>query len=153
LAITISNFQLYVLDSKKDFLMHSLRKSVFILCLTTAICATAKAEQVCDIVNGSILIAQDDENTFLGKITTPFDSDSIFNEFGAYGNSFSSKSIWNEFSTFGNKFNANSPFNSFSTSPPMMIKDKTIIGYLSANKTIKASISPNILKALCKEAL
>lgn len=113
----------------------------------------SRAEQVCDIVNGSVLIAQDDENTFLGKITNAFDSDSIFNEFGTYGNPFSSKSIWNEFSTFGNKFNSYSPFNSFSSSPPMIIKDKKVIGYLSANKSIKASISPNLLKALCKEAL
>jgi hypothetical protein len=113
----------------------------------------AQTEQVCDIVNGSVLIAQDDENTFLGKITNAFDSNSIFNEFSTYGNPFSSKSIWNEFSTFGNKFNSDSPFNAFSSSPPMIIKDKKVIGYLSANKSINASISPNLLKALCKEAL
>ncbi|WP_439449278.1 hypothetical protein [Stenotrophomonas sp. ATs4] len=89
----------------------------------------------------------------LGKITNSFDTDSIFNEFGTYGNEFSSESIWNEFSTFGNKFNSDSPFNEFSSSPPMIIKGGKVIGYLSANKNIRGSISPNLLKALCKDAL
>ncbi|AUM01534.1 hypothetical protein B4966_09045 [Rhodocyclaceae bacterium] len=112
----------------------------------------ANAEEVCDILNGAVIIAQDSNNTFLGKVTNSFDNQSIFNEFGTYGNEFSSKSIWNEFSTFGNEFNSNSPFNEFSSSPPMLIKNRKILGYLSANKSIKSSISPNLLKALCKDA-
>lgn len=113
---------------------------------------TAGAEEVCDILNGAVIIAQDSSNTFLGKVASSYDSQSIFNEFGTYGNEFSSKSIWNEFSTFGNEFNTNSPFNEFSSKPPMLIKNQKILGYLSANKNIKASISPNLLKALCKDA-
>ena len=119
------------------------------LCLMAS---TAGAEEVCDILNGAVIIAQDSNNTFLGKVTSSYDSQSIFNEFGTYGNEFSSKSIWNEFSTFGNEFNSNSPFNEFSSSPPMLIKNRQIFGYLSTNTSIKASISPNILKALCKDA-
>ena len=113
---------------------------------------TAGAEEVCEILNGAVIIAQDSNNTFLGKVTSSFDSQSIFNEFGTYGNEFSSKSIWNEFSSFGNEFNSNSPFNEISSSPPMLINNRKILGYLSANKSIKASISPNLLKALCKDA-
>lgn len=107
------------------------------------------ASDLCEIVNGSVIIGQDSKNTYLGKITNSFDSDSIFNEFGTYGNEFSSDSIWNEFSTFGNEFNSYSPFNEFSSSPPMIIKDRKVIGYLSANKSIETSVSPNILKAMC----
>jgi hypothetical protein len=111
------------------------------------------SQDVCSIVQGALIIAQDDKDTFLGKITNAFASDSIFNDFGTYGNEFSSDSIWNQFSTFGNEFNMYSPFNSMSTTPPRIIKDRKIIGYLTTNKSIKASISPNLLKALCKEAL
>jgi hypothetical protein len=121
--------------------------------MTISLCiwaSAANAEEICDILNGAVIIAQDSDNTFLGKITSSFNSQSIFNEFGAYGNELSSKSIWNEFSTFGNEFNSNSPFNEFSSDPPMLIKNRRILGYLSANKSIKASISPNLLKALCK---
>ena len=113
---------------------------------------TASAEEVCDILNGAVTIAQDGKNTFLGKVTSSFDSQSIFNEFGTSGNEFNSQSIWNQFSTFGNEFNTYSPFNQFSLSPPMPIKNRKIIGYFSANKSIKASISLNLLKALCKDA-
>lgn len=112
----------------------------------------ARAEQVCDQLKDALIIGQDGSNTFLGKITGSFDRDSIFNEFGTYGNEFSAKSIWNEFSTFGNEFNTNSPFNEFTTSPPMLIKNRKVLGYLTSNKSLQSSISPNLLKALCKDA-
>ena len=35
----------------------------------------------------------------------------------------------------------------------MIIKNRKILGYLTANKSIKSSISPNLLKALCKDDL
>lgn len=113
----------------------------------------AHAQDVCSILSGSVIVAQDSRNTVLGKITNSFDSDSIFNEFGTYGNEFSSASVWNEFSTFGNEFNSDSPFNEFSSNPPMIIKGGEVIGYLSVNKSIRSSISPNLLKALCEDAL
>jgi hypothetical protein len=131
----------------------NIKRAAQVIMLSVCISANAAgAEEVCDILNGAVIIAQDSNNTFLGKVTNSFDSQSIFNEFGTYGNEFSSKSIWNEFSTFGNEFNSYSPFNEFSSSPPMLIKNRKILGYLSANKSIKASISPNLLKALCKDA-
>ncbi|MEK9968850.1 MAG: hypothetical protein VW600_06920 [Ferrovibrio sp.] len=112
----------------------------------------SKAADLCSIVSGSTLIAQDDRNTYLGKITNSFDSDSIFNEYGNYGNKFSANSIWNEYSTFGSEYNIASPFNKFSTSPPMIIKNRAVIGYLSSNKALPNSVTPNLLKALCADA-
>ncbi|BDT71806.1 hypothetical protein os4_13340 [Comamonadaceae bacterium OS-4] len=131
----------------------NIKRVAQVMAVSLCLCAnTTGAEEVCDILNGAVIIAQDSSDTFLGKVASSFDSQSIFNEFGTYGNEFSSKSIWNEFSTFGNGFNSNSPFNEFSSSPPMLIKNRKILGYLSANKSIKSSISPNLLKALCKDA-
>ena len=123
-------------------------KKIFLLLLTISI---INAQEVCSILNGSRILAQDNKNTYLGKLTNSFDSDSIFNEFGNYGSEFSSKSIWNEFSTFGNEFSSYSPFNEFTSTPPMIIKNGKIIGYLSSNKNIKSSISANLVKALCKD--
>lgn len=123
----------------------------FIVSLFIVLSFSANANDLCQTVDGSTIIAQDNENTYLGKITNSFDSDSIFNDFGTYGNEFSGESIWNEFSTFGNEFNSDSPFNEFSASPPMIIKNKKIIGYLSANKSLKNAVSPNLLKAMCGE--
>lgn len=129
-------------------------KQLVILLLSFAtILMNARAEEVCDIVKGSVLIAQNDKNTFLGKIASAYDSDSIFNEYGTYGSEYNSSSIWNQYATFGSEYSAYSPHNSYTSTPPMIIKNKKIIGYLSANKTIKSSITPNLLKALCKDDL
>lgn len=113
----------------------------------------ANAEDVCGIVKGSVLIAQDDKNTYLGKITNPYDSESIFNEYGTYGSEYNSASIWNQYATFGGEYSSYSPHNPYTSTPPMIIKNRKILGYLSANKSIKSSISPNLLKALCKDEL
>jgi hypothetical protein len=126
--------------------------TILFVVVTVAVFHPVHAQDVCRILNGSVIVAQDSSNTFLGKITNSFDSESIFNEFGTYGNEYSSDSIWNEFSTFGNEFNSDSPFNEFSSSPPLIIRDGEVIGYLSANKSIRSSISPNLLKALCEDA-
>lgn len=104
--------------------------------------------ELVDYLRGAKIIAQDYENTYLGKLSNEFDSESIFNEVGKYGNEFLSSSIWNEFSTFGNEFNSYSPFNELSSDPPMLIKQGKIIGYLTVNKSIEGAVSPNLLKAL-----
>jgi len=121
-----------------------------VICLL-AIPNISNAQDLSDLVNylrGAKIIGQDNKNTYLGKLSNEFDSESIFNEFGTYGNEFSSSSIWNEFSTFGNEFNSYSPFNEFSSNPPMLIKNGKIIAYLTVNKSIKGAISPNLLKAV-----
>lgn len=100
------------------------------------------------LLKGVSVFAQDDEQTYLGKIDTEYNSESIFNEYGTYGNEYSSKSIWNEYSEFGNKYNSLSPFNDYSSSPPMIIKNGKIIGYLTTNKFILGAISPYILKGI-----
>lgn len=126
---------------------------IAVLLLAGAIAAhrPAHAQDACMTLKDSVILAQDSSNTFLGKITNSFDADSIFNEYGNYGSEYSSNSIWNEFSTFGNEFNSDSPFNEFSSNPPMIIKGGRVIAYLSANSSIQGSISPNLLKALCKD--
>jgi len=133
--------------------MSALRRAGLVLLLLAMVTGSARAEEVCDLLKGASILAQDDKNTFLGKVTNSYDSQSIFNEFGTYGNPFSSSSIWNEFSTFGSEFSNYSPFNKFTATPPMMVKKGKIVGYLSSNKFIKPSISPNMLKALCEDEL
>lgn len=121
--------------------------------LCVVILPSAHAEEVCDVVKGAVLIAQDDKNTFLGKITNAYDSESIFNEYGTYGSQYNSSSIWNQYATFGSEYSSYSPHNSYTSTPPMIIKNKMVLGYLTANKSIKSSITPNLLKALCKDEI
>jgi len=104
--------------------------------------------ELVDYLRNAKIIAQDNENTYLGKLSNEFNSESVFNEFGNYGNEFSANCIWNEFSTFGNEFNMYSPFNEFSNTPPMIIKDGEIIAYLTVNESIESGVPPNLIKAL-----
>ena len=113
--------------------------------------AVSVPADLCSTLSGAVIIAQDSKNTFLGKISSSSDPQSIFNEYGTYGNEFSASSIWNEFSEFGNEFNSLSPFNEYSSRPPMVIKSRKIIAYLSTNSSIGGAISPNLLKAVCKD--
>lgn len=125
--------------------------AIFSAILFSATLSISNAQDFSELVNylrGAKIIAQDDENTYLGTLSNEYDSESIFNEYGEYGNEYSSKSIWNEYSEYGNEFNVNSPFSKFSTKPPMLIKNGKVIAYLTVNKLIKGSVSPNLLKAI-----
>ena len=129
-----------------------MKQSLLTLLLIAALLpSTVGAQDMCSALNGAVIIAQDSENTILGKIASEFDKDSIFNEYGTYGSEYSSRSIWNEYSKFGNEYNSYSPFNEYSSKPPMIIKSGKLIGYLTTNKYIQGAISPNLLKAVCGE--
>jgi hypothetical protein len=99
-------------------------------------------------LQGALIFAQDNKKTYLGKIENKYNSESIFNEYGSYGGKYCSDSIWNEYSTFGNKYSTYSPFNNYCSSPPMIVKNGQIIGYLTTNDYITGGISPHILKGL-----
>lgn len=132
-----------------------MRLTRYILCIfsSTIFAVSAFGDEVCAVVKDATLIAQDSQNSPLGKISNPFDSKSIFNEYGEYGSEYSVKSIWNQYGSFGGEYSTYSPFNKYTSTPPMLIKNGKVIGYLTVNKFVKPSISPNLLKELCKDEL
>jgi len=103
------------------------------------------------LLRGASIIAQDDDKTFLGTLTNELNSNSIFNDIGTYGSDISSNSIWNDIGTFGSDISSCSPFNDITSTPPMIVKNGKIIGYLTVNEIISGGISPHILKALKDE--
>lgn len=99
---------------------------------------------------GAVVVSYDsltEETKYLGKIEDQFTVDSIFNEFGTYGSEFSTDSIWNEFGTYGGQFSSTSPFNEFTSTPPTIVKNNKIIGYLTVNKFIQGGVDPSWLKS------
>jgi len=105
--------------------------------------------EFCDSIEGSIIISADNDKKYLGKITSSYDSESIFNEYGNYGGKYSSNSIWNSYSKYGSEYNSYSPFNEYSLNPPMVIKNNRIIAKLTVNDSISNALNPYVLKA-CK---
>ena len=64
-----------------------------------------------------------------------YDKNSIWNEYGTYGNSYNSKSIWNEYGTYGNEYNSNSPWNAYGSNPPVVVdKEGNFYGYFTVNE-------------------
>ncbi len=77
-----------------------------------------------------------DNEVFLGYLNaSKYDSKSIWNESGTYGNKYSSKSIWNTSCPYGNKYSQYSPWNNSASNPPIL-RDKNGVsyGYLTVNK-------------------
>jgi hypothetical protein len=64
-----------------------------------------------------------------------YNSNSVWNEYGNYGNKYSSTSIWNSYGDYGGKYNAGSPWNAYASYPPAVVDSKgDFYGYLTVNK-------------------
>jgi hypothetical protein len=101
-------------------------------------------------LDGASVIADDGENTFLGKITSNLSPDSIFNTIGIHGSDISPTSIWNDIGRFGGKISRYSPFNDISSSPPLLVKNGKVVGKLTVNDMIAGAVDPDLLKCFYK---
>ena len=100
--------------------------------------------------NGASIIADDGEQTFLGKIERTFAINSIFNKVGRYGSEVGLKSIWNEVGRYGSAVTMHSPFNEITSSPPFIVKNGKVIGRLTVNDVLPGAVDPNWLKVFYK---
>jgi hypothetical protein len=102
---------------------------------------------VADIDGKATLLASD--GTYLGKVSSnQFESESICNEFGTYGSEFASKSVRNEFGTYGSPFASQSAYNEFTSTPPRIIYQGGVVGYLTKNEFLRGALDPDLLFAL-----
>ena len=61
-------------------------------------------------------------------------TESIWNQFGTYGNRYSSKSIWNPFGDYGYEHSNFCPFNKFASYPPeLRDKNGKFYGFFTCN--------------------
>ena len=76
-----------------------------------------------------------DHDVYLGKLNaSKFDSESIWNSFGTYGNHYNSNSIWNSYGTYGSEYSSYSPFNEYASNPPVLVDDDgNFYGYFTIN--------------------
>lgn len=82
------------------------------------------------------LYAGDDHDIYLGCLNcSRYDTNSIWNPYGNYGNSYSDNSIWNQYGKYGNGYNATCPWNQYALKPPVVVdKDGGFYGYLAVNQ-------------------
>ncbi len=103
-----------------------------------------------NIVGPLSLYSDETVREYLGKLTSnEYDSDSIFNEYGAYGSKYRMYSIWNEYGAYGSEYRLYSAFNKYTSTPPLIIDgDGNIVGRLTVNPYVTGAISPYVIKAL-----
>lgn len=90
----------------------------------------------------ALVIAED--GTYLGVFSSnTFDPESICNPYGLYGSKYGLNSIWNTYGLYGSNYGLYSAFNEYSISPPMIVVDGRVMGYLTTNRyKVGTIISP-----------
>lgn len=95
---------------------------------------------------GGDIFASDDK--FLGRISkNVFDQYSLANRFQSHGNEFHPDSIFNQFGQYGSRYSQLSPFNEFSTTPPRIVKNNTVVAFLTTNRFKLPRLDPHLLVA------
>jgi hypothetical protein len=107
----------------------------------------AAQNAACAAFNGAMVVSSD--GTYLGSVSSAYDSKSIFNNVGIYGSSVSSKSIWNDIGQYGSNISSKSARNDIASDPPMLIKNEQVIGYLTTNKLKSGAVNPLLLGIVC----
>ncbi|KZX38234.1 hypothetical protein [Wohlfahrtiimonas chitiniclastica] len=119
-----------------------------LLFLIVSITTTANANNLCQMVSGASIVSQISKK-YLGSITNKYDSNSIFNKYGNYGSEYYADSIMNDYGIYGGKYSAESPFNEYTSTPPYIVKNGHIIGYLTVNTYMNNALNPYVLIAEC----
>lgn len=147
-------FKIYV--SKNEFVSPRISPEVFFYNLNNNIDGLEKGE----IINTeldlrisnreSFLLA--DDNLYLGSLNpNEYDDNSIFNQFGSFGNKYSPTSIYNPYSPYGGQFGEFSPFNPYSNHPPHIYLRGEEVGFLTKNFTLLPRVEPDKIKEWVNE--
>lgn len=98
------------------------------------------------------LYVDDGDHVYLGCFScSPYDSNSIWNEYGTYGSEYSSKSIWNEYGNYGSEYSSHSPWNKFSSNAPVIVdKEGGFYGYFTCNEYKSKRFNPDLMDFFCK---
>ena len=75
-------------------------------------------------------------DVYLGCLNcSEYEANSIWNEYGTYGNEYNANSIWNEYGTYGNEYNTYCPWNEYSNESPVVVdKQGNFYGYFTINE-------------------
>mgnify|MGYP003309311395 FL=1 len=106
------------------------------------------------IANGQTLLIYGGSNhdVYLGKLNASrYDSESIWNEYGRYGNKYNPNSIWNEYGQYGSKYSSYSPFNEYGSNPPVLVDSQgNFYGYFTANKYRPKRANFDLVNIICE---
>lgn len=140
--LRVSNHQ----DSKFNGMKKRFILSALLLIMSLGFCLGGNPYTTLYIYGG------EDGDVYLGKLNASrYDSESIWNEYGKYGNKYRSDCIWNEYGKYGSKYSRYSPFNEYASHPPVL-KDKNgrFYGYFTVNKYKSKRANYDIVDTICE---
>ena len=112
--------------------------------------ATSNADLLASL-EGASIVAEDGQ--FLGKITVnSVDPQSLLNAVGRYGSEISSTSIFNKIGRYGSDISPMSPFNQIASTPPRIVRNGQVIGYLTVNEIKTPRLDPRALVGMLRAA-
>lgn len=107
------------------------------------------ADITCLDLDGAYVFSQESSPIYLGFFGSQFASDSIMNEFGTYGSRFNNRSVRNELGLYGSPYGTYSANNRLTSTPPVILKQGSLIAYLTANPLIVGGVSLATIDASC----
>ena len=101
-------------------------------------------------IRGSSLSQPDSHHQYLGCMNCDsYNSNSIWNSYGNYGNNYSNLSIWNDYGTYGDSYSDYSPWNSYANYPPVIVdKQGNFYGYFTLNRYKRGCAEFRLAKVL-----
>lgn len=99
-----------------------------------------------------LIFGGEDHDVYLGKLNaSEYDSESIWNKYGRYGNEYNTNCIWNEYGKYGNEYSNYSPFNEFASYPPVLVDAQgNFYGYFTVNKFKSKRANFEIVNIICE---
>lgn len=121
--------------------------SIGLLAVAQPVVAAPAALTLQDIDGQAVLIAHD--GTYLGKVSsTTWDADSICTSWGEYGSTWGAHSIRTTWGQYGSRWSTESAYNDWTTTPPLIVHERQVVGYVTKNTTSRGAVDPDVLFAI-----
>ena len=91
------------------------------------------------------------DGTFLGKLASKYNQESISNDYGQYGSKYAQTSMFNEYSPFGSAYSQTGAFNKYAQEPPRIVLDGKLLAYVTVNEFKTPRIDPQVLRRITLE--
>lgn len=107
------------------------------------------AQITCSILDGASVYSNEAQSRYLGFFGNSSATESIMNKIGTYGSQISPSSVRSQIGMYGSTVSILSANSSLTSTPPMIIKNNQLIGYLTVNRLIQGGVSLAVIDSSC----
>lgn len=107
---------------------------------SVVVTVVAPTSSVCSTIAGASIVG--DDGQYLGRFTNRFDSQSVLNQSGIYGNQYSNTSTNSTYGPYGSPNSPLSARNPYASRPPIIVKNGQAIAFYTTNQFKTPGVSP-----------